>query len=63
MKALTPLGVEPTVQLYQLSRIDATTDSVYFAAAIYVLHGRSAKLNALSGARNGMASIDGIDSQ
>ncbi len=63
MKALTSLCVEPTVQRYQLFRKDATTDSVYFVVVIYVLHGRSAKFNALSGARNEMASIDGVDSQ
>lgn len=63
MKALTSLCVEPTVQRYQLLKKDTTTDSVYFVVVIYVVHGRSPHLNALSGALNGMASIDGVDNQ
>jgi hypothetical protein len=63
MKALTSLGVEPRVQLHQFFIKEKTTDSVHFVVAGYVFHGRTAKLNVLSDARNGMASIERVDGQ
>jgi hypothetical protein len=56
---LTSLCIKSTVQLYQLFVKEKTTDSVYFVVVIYVVHGRSAKLNALSDARNGLRVSNG----
>ena len=59
MKALTSLGAEPTVQLYQLSCKANATESVVRMMFIYGLYGESANVTASSQKSDGDRAIRG----